>query len=167
MPEEKQAEACFERLEKLSREELDQEAQKCVLWEQKCVASLIAHLSEISKRKAHLELGYKDLFDYGVRRLKLSEGSVYLRLQVAGVARRFPALLSLLAQNRMSLTVAGMLAPHLVNLTTSFGLKWSLERSSSERRWPKAGRLLTIGERPGRRQTLFVAEPSSDRSSRA
>ena len=113
MPEEKQAEACFERLEKLSTEELDQEAQTCVLSEQKCVASLIADLSEISKRKAHLELGYKDLFDYGVRRLKLSEGSVYLRLQVAGVARRFPAVLSLLAENRISLTVAGMLAPYL------------------------------------------------------
>src|SRR2546426_3722429 len=55
----------------------------------------------------------KDLFDYCVRRLKLSEGSVYLRLQVAGVARRFPEVLSRLAENRISLTVAGMLAPHL------------------------------------------------------
>src|SRR2546428_14164624 len=88
MTEEKKIEAYFERLAKLSTRELDQEAEKCVLSEQRSVASLIAHLSEISKRKGHLELGYKDLFDYCVRRLGLSEGSVYLRLQVAGGARR-------------------------------------------------------------------------------
>ena len=110
MTEEKKIEAYFERLEKLSTQELDQEAETCVLSEQRSVASLIAHLSEISKRKGHLELGYKDLFDYCVRRLGLSEGSVYLRLQVAGVARRFPQVLSLLAQNRISLSVAGMFA---------------------------------------------------------
>jgi len=91
--------------------------EKCVLSEQRSVASLIAHLSEISKRKGHLELGYKDLFDYCVRRLGLGEGSVYLRLQVAGVARRFPQVLSLLAQNRISLSVAGLLAPHLKDET--------------------------------------------------
>src|SRR5437867_13421152 len=99
---EKKIEAYFERLEKLSTQELDQEAEKCVLSEQRSVASLISHLSELSKRKGHLELGYKDLFDYCVRRLGLSEGSVYLRLQVAGVGRRVPQVLSLFAQNRIT-----------------------------------------------------------------
>src|SRR5215470_8398160 len=107
-------EAYFERLEKLSTEELDQEAQKCVLSEQRSVACVIAHLAEISRREAHLRLGFSSLFDYGVRRLGLSEGSVYLRMQVASVARRFPAILSLLARNRISLSVAGALAPHLI-----------------------------------------------------
>src|SRR5262249_766793 len=106
-------EAYFGRLERLSTEELDQEAQKCVLLEQRNVAWVIAHLCEISKRKAHLKLGYSSLFDYGVRRLKLSEGSVALRIQVANVARRFPQILSALAQNQISLSVAGALAPHL------------------------------------------------------
>src|SRR5215470_14496599 len=98
-------EAYFERLEKLSTEELDQEAQKCVLSEQRSVACVIAHLAEISRREAHLRLGFTSLFDYGVRRLGLSEGSVYLRMQVANVARRFPAILSALAQHRISLAV--------------------------------------------------------------
>ena len=87
-------EAYFERLEKLSTEELDREAQRCVLSEQRSVACVIAHLAEISRREAHLRLGFTSLFDYGVRRLGLSEGSVYLRMQVANVARRFPAILS-------------------------------------------------------------------------
>src|SRR5262249_56082559 len=35
-------------------------------------------------------------------------------MQVANVARRFPAILSALAQNRISLSVAGALAPHVI-----------------------------------------------------
>ena len=42
-------------------------------------------------------------------RLNLSEGSVALRLKVANVSRRFPQLLVSLAENRLSLTVAGKL----------------------------------------------------------
>ena len=67
----------------------------------------------MSRRKGHLECGYKNLFDYCVRRLQLSEGSVALRIQVANVSRRFPQLLIALAENRLSLTVAGLLAPVL------------------------------------------------------
>ena len=48
MTEEKKIEAYFERLEKLSTQELDQEAEKCVLSEQRSVASLIAHLKTSS-----------------------------------------------------------------------------------------------------------------------
>jgi hypothetical protein len=42
-----------------------------------------------------------------------AEKLVRLRLQVANVSRRFPQLLISLADNRISLTVAGHLAPHL------------------------------------------------------
>jgi len=77
------------------------------------VALVIAHLAEISRRKVDLERGYRGLFDYGVQRLGLSEGSVALRIQVANVARRFPQILAALAAGRISLTVAGRLARHL------------------------------------------------------
>ena len=50
-----------------------------------------------------------------MERLGLSEGAVALRIQVANVCRRFPAVLDSLAQNRMTLTVAGRLAPHLTD----------------------------------------------------
>ncbi len=53
------------------------------------------------------------LFECCVRRLGLSEGSVARRIQVANVCRRFPQLLVSVTENRLSLTVAGMLAPHL------------------------------------------------------
>jgi hypothetical protein len=106
-------EAYFEKLEGLSSEELDRSAEKLVLVGKRNVALLIAHIAEMSRRKAELELGHKNLFEYCVRRLNLSEGSVALRLQVANVSRRFPQLLVALAENRISLTVAGLLATHL------------------------------------------------------
>jgi hypothetical protein len=45
--------------------------------------------------------------------LNLSEGSVAMRIQVANVTKRYPQLLVALADNRISLTVAARLAPHL------------------------------------------------------
>jgi hypothetical protein len=103
----------FRTLEALSTEELDRSAEKLVRAEKRNVSLVIAHIAEMSRRKGALERGYKNLFDYCVRRLNLSEGSVALRIQVANVSRRFPQLLVALAENRMSLTVAGLLAPHL------------------------------------------------------
>ena len=87
--------------------------EKLVRAEKRNVTLVIAHIAEMSRRKGHLERGYKNLFDYCVRRLRLSEGSVALRIQVANVALRFPQILVPLAENQLSLTVAGMIAPHL------------------------------------------------------
>jgi hypothetical protein len=103
----------FETLEGLSTEELDRSVEKLVRAEKRNVALVIAHIAEMSRRKGHLERGYKNLFDYCTRRLNLSEGSVARRIQVANVSRRFPQILVALAENRLSLTVAGLLAPIL------------------------------------------------------
>jgi len=75
---EKVAVSC-EALERLSTEELDRSVKDLVLREKKNLACVIAHLAEISKRKAHLECGYKDLFEYCVRRLNLRSSSALLR----------------------------------------------------------------------------------------
>jgi hypothetical protein len=63
--------AYFETLEELSTEALDQSAEKMVRAEKRNVALLIAHIAEMSRRKAELECGYKNIFDYCVRRLHL------------------------------------------------------------------------------------------------
>ena len=99
--------------EGLSTKELDRSAEKLVRAEKRNVALVIAHIAEMSRRKGYLERGYKNLFEYATRRLNLSEGSVARRIQVANVSRRFPQILVVLAENRISLTVAGLLAPVL------------------------------------------------------
>ncbi len=106
-------EAYFEKLEGLSSEEIDRSAERVVVEEKQQVALLNAHLAVISGKKVDLERGYSSLFDYGIRRLGLSEGSVALRLQVARKARRFPEVLVALAEIRISLSGAGRLAPRI------------------------------------------------------
>ena len=103
----------FAKLERLSSTELDRSAEKLVVAENGNIAKLIAHIAEMSARKVALELGYKNLFDYCIRRLNLSEGAVPARIHVANVSRRFPQLLVALAENRISLTVASLLAAHV------------------------------------------------------
>ena len=103
----------FKKLERLSSDELHRSAEKLVLAENTSIAKLITHLAEMSTRKTALALGYKSLYEYAIRRLNLSEGAVPARIHVANVARRFPQLLVALAESRISLTVAALLAPHL------------------------------------------------------
>ena len=105
----------FERLECLSTEELDRSTEKLVRAEKRNVALVIAHIAEMSRRRGHVERGYKSLWDYCTRRLNLSESSVARRIQVANVCRRFPQILVALAENRLSLSVAGLLAPILTD----------------------------------------------------
>ena len=105
--------AYFARLEGLSAEELDSSTVDLVRSETRQVARVIAHIAEISRRKVELGRGYQNLFDYCVRRLGLSEGSVTLRIQVANVARRYPQTLACLAEGKIRLSVLGRLAPHL------------------------------------------------------
>lgn len=53
----------FERLELLSIEELDHSIETLVRAEKRNVALVIAHIAELSRRKGHIERGYKSLWD--------------------------------------------------------------------------------------------------------
>ena len=86
-----------------------------VVEERRRSVCVIAHLAELGERDAFLEIGYESLFDYCVRHLNSSEGAANLRRHVAGVCRRFPAVLEVLSRNEMSLTVAARLAAHLTD----------------------------------------------------
>ncbi len=103
----------FERLHKTESHDLDIQVCDLVKKEKQHTALIIAHIAEIGKRKYHLELGYRNLFDYCLKRLRLSEGSIWRRTQVAGVCRRFPQLLVALFEGSINLTEASLIAPHL------------------------------------------------------
>ena len=100
----------FTKLEKLSSDQLLSSAKNLAASENSSIAKLIAHLAEMSSRKTALKLGYSGLYYYCIECLNLSEGAVPARIQVANVSRQ---LLAALAESRISLTVAALLAPHL------------------------------------------------------
>jgi len=100
-------------LEGLSLQELSRGAEKLASRERRHTAALIAHIAEISRRKGHLELGFKSLFSYCRKVLRLSEGAAWRRMQVASVSRRFPQALAHLTEGKVSLSSLSLLAPHL------------------------------------------------------
>ena len=76
-------------------------------------ALLVAHLAELDTRDVHLRAGFSSLFAYCRSELALSEAEVYNRIEVARAARRYPAVLEMLATGALNLTAVRLLAPHL------------------------------------------------------
>jgi hypothetical protein len=104
-----------ETLRGLTDVELDRSAGEVAVRENLECARLIAHINEIRDRGYHLELGYHSLFEYCVKRLNLGEGEVYRKMQVAGACGKYPQILEALFANRLHLTSASLIAPHLTD----------------------------------------------------
>ena len=76
-------------------------------------AELVAHLAEVDARALYLRDACPSMFVYATTRLGLSEAEAYLRIHAGRAARRFPAILDLLATGRIHLSAIAKLAPHL------------------------------------------------------
>ncbi len=100
-------------LTRLSDAELVARVKSLVARERDATAHLVAHLAELDTRDVHLREGYESLYVYCRDALGLSEGESYNRIEVARAARRFPAILEMLAAGAVNLTAARLLAPHL------------------------------------------------------
>lgn len=68
-------------------------------------AKLVAHLSEIEERRLHLIAGYSSMFDFCQKKLGMSEGEAFRRINAARLGRRFPAIHALLATGAVHLSV--------------------------------------------------------------
>jgi hypothetical protein len=81
--------------------------------ERHATAQLIASLAELDARRLYLAEGCSSLFTYCTQVLHLSEHAAYSRIEAARAARHFPTILDRLADGSITLTVVGLLAPHL------------------------------------------------------
>ena len=86
---------------------------ECVADERQATARLLASLGELDVRRLYLPQGFHSLFAYCVGRLHLPERAAYSRIEAARLARRFPVILELVADSRVSLTAIALLARHL------------------------------------------------------
>jgi hypothetical protein len=103
----------FWRLEHLCDRQLLERLQG-VLRTQRCaLAELIAHLGEVEERRLHLAAAHSSMFSYCVQHLGMSEDEACRRIELARLARRFPALFGELASGRIGLSVALLLKPVL------------------------------------------------------
>ncbi len=95
-------------------------------------AEMLAVLAEVERRKLHRPIGYASLFRYCVDALHMSGDMAYKRIQVARAARRFPQLLDRIAEGRLHLTGARLLAPHLTRLNVDELLAAAVHRTTAE-----------------------------------
>ena len=81
--------------------------------ERQLTAEVLAYLAEIDRRRLYLSEGYSSLFVWCVEVLGLSEQSAFKRIRVARASQAIPGLCPAIADGRLNLSTATLLAPHL------------------------------------------------------
>ena len=102
-------------LRRLSDDQLMQRLQAAARDACRSTAVLVAHLTEVERRKLHRDEGYSSLFEYCVRVLKLSEQAAYARIHAARLSLRYPVLLDKLRSGQLHLTAINRLGRKLTD----------------------------------------------------
>src|SRR5262245_14887717 len=76
-------------------------------------AELVALIAEVDARRLYARAACSSMHVYVIRRLHMSSAEAFFRITVARLSRRFPIILSMLADGRLHLSGAAKLAPHL------------------------------------------------------
>jgi hypothetical protein len=76
-------------------------------------SNIVAHLGEVDDRRIHVARGYSSLFEYCMKELGFSEDEAYRRIELARMARQFPAMLGLLEAGTVSLSALALLKHHI------------------------------------------------------
>ena len=147
-------------LHELSDQELLDEARRLAEAQRGATARLVGAIAEVDARRLCLREGCSSIVGYCVRVLCLSEHAAYLRIEVARLSRRFPAILDRLADGSLTLTNICLLARHLTPENCEELINEALHRSRRELEELLAARFPHIG--PVRRVGLFVYPLAAD-----
>jgi hypothetical protein len=98
-----------------SNQALIQDLKGLVAQDRRTTAVLLTRVAEVDDRRLYRGAGFPSMHAYCVHELHFSEGAAYKHINAARAARRFPALLIALAENRLHLRAILMLAPHLTS----------------------------------------------------
>ncbi len=82
--------------------------------ERSSTAELLAGLEEFDRRRLYLGLGFNSLHAYCRDVLHLTDGAAYTRIEVARASRRFPVLLDMVRDGRLSVATACLVSSRLV-----------------------------------------------------
>lgn len=100
---------------RLSDDQLRVQLLHAAASEREATADVVALLAVFDDRRLYFAEGFNSLFAYCVEALHLSESAAYARIQAARAARKWPRILTLLADGSLNLTSVGLLAPHLTS----------------------------------------------------
>src|SRR3954467_11692896 len=96
-------------LNQISDAELLSRLHALCLDARKIDARVIAHLIEVDERRLHLASACSSLFDFCLRRLGMSEGAAFRRINAARLCRRFSALVAHIESGKVSLSTLVLL----------------------------------------------------------
>jgi hypothetical protein len=102
-------------LAQLSNHAVIAEVARLAAMERQATAHLVAALAELDARRLYLSEGCSSLFTYCTSVLHLSEHAAYSRIEAARAGRRYPVILELLIQGRLSVTTVGLLGKLLTD----------------------------------------------------
>jgi hypothetical protein len=128
---------------------------------------LLEYLAEVEARGLHLKEAYSSMYDFCVRKLRLSEGSAVRHLAGARACSRFPTALESVRDGRIHLTGLEMLSRylgsgHFLDLLAAAANKSKAEIEVTLRAWfPRPDvpeRVRPVAEQPG----LAVVTANSD-----
>ena len=95
-------------------------------------AVLLAHIAEFDARKLFLPAAHPSMHSYCTMELHLSKDAAYKRIQAARAARQFPAIFEAVADGRLHLAAACLLAPYLTAESANELIAAATHRSKAE-----------------------------------
>jgi len=125
------------------------------LEEKSKLAEGISLIAVIDHRRDYLAAGYSSMFSYCTGRLHMSEDRAVRRIEVARLALKVPEVLDYLADGRLSVTTACVLASHLTPEAAAGLLAAAAYRSRQD-----IVQLLAERSRPAVEETLPLDAPN-------
>ena len=122
----------FRILKDLSDSRLLAEVDRLAKLERGASANLVGAIGEMDARRLYLGQGCSSMFTYCTQVLHLAEHAAYNRIEAARAARKFPTILTLLAEGRIHLSAVRLLAPHLTDTNHDGLLEEASHKSKRE-----------------------------------
>jgi 5-methylcytosine-specific restriction endonuclease McrA len=95
-------------------------------------AVLLGVLAEVDARKDYLAAGYPSMYAWCVGELGLRHHPAYMRIEVARIARRFPAVFPMISEGTLCMTAVNQLGPYLTDENAGPLLSAAAEKSKTE-----------------------------------
>lgn len=96
------------------------------------LVELLVLLGEVDARRSHRAEGYSCLYHFCRGALHMGDGEAFRRIRVAKVARRHPAVLSMIASGALHLTAVVILSRHLRRSNVQELLEAAAHKSKAE-----------------------------------
>ena len=106
-------------LKYLSNNELHQRTQSVAEKERLTTIELLWHLRENEKRMLYAQMGFRDLKEYCVKELKLSEGSAWRRISAMRLLQEIPDVQNKILCGDLNLTQISMARAHFKKVKAS------------------------------------------------